>query len=43
MRPKRRNDKIFVYINGGNKDMENKAGMTGFEPVTNSRMEYSKS
>mgnify|MGYP006895727855 FL=1 len=27
MRPKRRNDKIFVYINGGNKDMENKAGI----------------
>lgn len=27
MRPKRRNDKIFVYINGGNEDMENKAGI----------------
>ena len=27
MRPKRRNDKIFVYINGGNKDVENKTGI----------------
>lgn len=27
MRPKRRNDKIFVYINGRNKDMENKTGI----------------
>lgn len=27
MKPKRRNDKIFVYINGRNKNMEKKTGI----------------